>query len=165
TLFALIGSPAPLVAADFSYEGRLDDRGVPANGRYDIRLVLYRDAESGAAMAAPLDFPSVDVVAGKFRLQFEAPLAGSEPAWVELAVRDPGAKSFSVIPARTKAVLAPAVIGACWSTTGDAASNPSVNFLGTTDQVPLVLRTGNAQGLRIEPSSTSFNGKPITNNV
>jgi hypothetical protein len=143
----------------------LDDRGVPASGRYDIRLVVYRDAESGAAMAAPLDFPSVDVVEGKFRLQFDAPLEGSAPAWVELAVRDPGAKSFSVIPARTKAVLAPAVIGACWSSTGDAGSNPSVNFLGTTDAQPLVFRTGDAQSLRIEPSSISFNGKPINANV
>lgn len=36
---------APLSAASFIYEGQLDDRGVPANGRYDVQLAVYPDAE------------------------------------------------------------------------------------------------------------------------
>ena len=51
---ALLGlmllSTAPLDAASFVYEGQLDDRGVPANGRYDIQLAVYRDAELGATL-------------------------------------------------------------------------------------------------------------------
>ena len=105
------------------------------------------------------------MVDGRFRLDFEVPLDAAEPAWVELAVRDAGGSGFSAIPGRTKATQAPAAIGACWSSVGDSGSNPATNFLGTTDAQPLVLRTGNVQSLRIEPSAESFGGTPITANV
>jgi len=166
---ALLGlsllSTAPLHAASFVYEGQLDDRGVPANGRYDIQLAVYRDAELGATVTAPIVFSAVDVVAGRFRLDFDAEVDDSEAAWVQLAVRDAGGGSFSSIPGRTKATQAPAAIGACWSTAGDSGSNPATHFLGTTDAQPLVLRTRNVQSLRIEPSAELFGGNPITANV
>ena len=158
-------SSAPLHAASFVYEGQLDDRGAPANGRYDIQLAVYRDIELGATLSTPIVFNSVDVVDGRFRLDFEVPLAAAEPAWVELAVRDAGGSGFSAIPGRTKATQAPAAIGACWSTVGDSGSNPATHFLGTTDAQPLVLRTRNVQSLRLEPSAELFGGNPITANV
>jgi len=161
---AFLTSP-PLPAASFVYEGQLDDRGMPANGRYDIQLAVYRDAEVGATVTAPIVFSAVEVVDGRFRLDFDAELDGSEAAWVQAAVRDAGSGGFSVIPGRTKAMQTPAAIGACWSTVGDSGSNPATHFLGTTDAQPLVLRTANAQSLRIEPSAELFGGVPITANV
>ena len=166
---ALLGltllTTVPLHAASFAYEGQLDDRGAPANGRYDIQLAVYRDAELGATLAAPVVFNAVEVREGRFRLDFDAKINDGESAWVELAVRDVGAGGFSVIPGRTKATQAPAAIGACWSTVGDSGSNPATHFLGTTDAQPLVLRTGNVRSLRIEPSAELFAGTPITANV
>jgi hypothetical protein len=52
-----------------------------------------------------------------------------------------------------------------WSRLGNAATDPLVNFIGTTDAQPLVLRTQNVQSLRIEPSTLQFNGAPVTANV
>ena len=52
---------APLGAASFVYEGQLDDRGVPANGRYDVQLAVYQDAELGATLAEPMVFDAVEV--------------------------------------------------------------------------------------------------------
>jgi hypothetical protein len=156
---------APLGAASFVYEGQLDDRGVPANGRYDVQLAVYPDLELGATLAEPMVFDAVEVVDGRFRLEFDAKLESGEPAWVALAVRDVGADAFSAIPGRTKATQAPAAIGACWSSVGDSGSNPATHFLGTTDAQPLVLRTGNVRSLRIEPSAELFAGTPITANV
>ena len=49
-----------------------------------------------------------------------------------------------------------------WGRLGNAGTNPATNFMGTTDLQPLVLRTGNVQSLRIEPSSSLFNGLPNT---
>ncbi|MBL8243861.1 MAG: tail fiber domain-containing protein [Rhodanobacteraceae bacterium] len=158
-------APAPLGAASFVYEGQLDDHGAPANGRYDIQLAVYRDAALGASVDAPVVFSAVDVSNGRFRLEFDARIDGSEHAWVEVAVRDAGSTRFSAIPGRTKAMQAPAAIGACWSSIGDSGSNPATHFLGTTDAQPLVLRTRNAQSLRIEPSAELFAGSPITANV
>jgi hypothetical protein len=44
------------------------------------------------------------------------------------------------------------LIGQCRATIGDTGSNAATNFLATIDDQPLVLRTRNVQGLRIEPS-------------
>jgi hypothetical protein len=38
---------------------------------------------------------------------------------------------------------------AFWSLTGNAATNPATNFLGTTDAQPLVVRTNNVEAMRV----------------
>jgi len=161
-LLAAIASGAH--AAEFVYQGQLDDRGVPANGRYDLRIAAYGDEKSAAGLMTPIEFPAVEVKDGRFELRFDAPLARAREAWLEVAVRDVGAGNFATIPGRSKAISAP-LIGACWSSTGDAGSDAATNFLGTTDDEPLVLRTGNVQSLRIEPNAIPAGGTPFTANV
>lgn len=149
--FILIGAFATCTAtaATFSYEGHLDDRGQPANGVYDVQLTPFPAETAGASLASPIVFERVPVNGGRFRLEFELPPLQSELAWVEVGVRDPGAGTFSRIPARTKAIAAP-LIGQCWATTGDTGSTPATNFLGTTDAQPLVIRSANQQVTRLE---------------
>ena len=164
---ALLTALIPVAhAGEFVYQGQLDDGGVPANGRYDLRIAAFGDEKSPQTLLAPIEFPGVEVKDGHFELRFDAPLAGDREAWLEVAVRDAGARAWAGIPGRSKALAAP-LIGACWSVTGDAGSNPATNFLGTTDAQPLVLRTGNAQSLRIEPSAITSGdlGLPITVNA
>lgn len=60
---------------------------------------------------------------------------------------------------------APAPGAAGWSLSGNGGTNPVNDFLGTLDQQALVLRTANAQSLRLEPSAEQFGGLPITTNV
>ena len=73
-------SLSPLHAASFVYEGQLDDRGAPANGRYDIQLAVYRDIELGATLSTPIVFNSVDVVDGRFALEaVNVPDVGCDP--------------------------------------------------------------------------------------
>lgn len=151
-------------AASFVYEGRLDDLGQPANGRYDLRLSAYGDAAQGATLAAPITFEGVEVKEGRFRLDVELPLVHANQVWLEVAVRGSSEPSFSAIPGRSKAIAAP-LIGACWSTTGDFGVNAATNFIGTTDAQPFVVRTANARSLRIEPSTILFGGLPITSNT
>lgn len=59
----------------------------------------------------------------------------------------------------------PAEAASGWSLNGNAGTDPSIDFLGTLDQQPLVLRAANAQSFRIEPSAEQFGGLPITANV
>ncbi|MBK7146025.1 MAG: tail fiber domain-containing protein [Xanthomonadales bacterium] len=150
-------------AAEFVYLGQIDDRGTPANGRYDLRIAAFGDEKSAAELMAPITFGAIEVKDGRFELRFDAALASARETWLEVAVRDAGAGDFATIPGRSKAIRAP-LIGACWSSTGDAGTTGS-NFLGTTDAQPLVLRTANVQSLRIEPSAQTFGGSPITANV
>ena len=44
-----------------------------------------------------------------------------------------------------------------WSLTGNTATNPTLNFLGTLDNQPLELRVYNARVLRLEPNDNSPN--------
>ena len=45
-----------------------------------------------------------------------------------------------------------------WSLTGNVGTDVTVNFLGTTDDEPLVLRVNNQRALRIEPDSDPSSG-------
>jgi hypothetical protein len=158
-----LASPIAL-AARFTYEGRLDDLGQPADGRYDLKLSAYGDAAQGALLAAPVTFEGVEVREGRFRIDVELPLEQADPVWLAVAVRGSGEPVFSAIPGRSKAVAAP-LVGACWSSTGDSGSDPALNFIGTTDAQPFVVRTQNVPSLRIEPSTILFAGSPITSNT
>ena len=73
-LAATVVAPAAS-AASFGYEGRLDDLGSPANGRYDLELRAYADARGPSMLAAPITFADVAVAQGRFRLDFDLPLA------------------------------------------------------------------------------------------
>ncbi len=44
-----------------------------------------------------------------------------------------------------------------WSLTGNSGTNPSTNFLGTTDNQPLEFKVNDQRALRIEPTGTSPN--------
>jgi hypothetical protein len=160
----LLAALGPAQAAQFVYEGRLDDRGQPANGRYDLKITAFGQAAGGTTLAAPVTVTDVAVKDGQFRVELDLPLVATDQVWLEVALRGSGEPGFSAIPGRSKAVAAP-LIGACWSTTGDSGSDPATHFIGTTDNQPFVVRTQNAQSLRIEPSGELFNGQPITTNT
>ena len=55
--------------------------------------------------------------------------------------------------------------GQYWRQGGNTGTNPASDFLGTSDDRPLVFRTHNARSLRIEPSAVLFGGLPSTANM
>jgi trimeric autotransporter adhesin len=152
-------------SATFTYDGRLEDAGRPADGSYDIQLTPWDSSEKGTPLAVPVSFPEVKVSNGQFRIEFDAPLADSDQAWIELGVRDAGSDgAFAMIPGRVKS-YSKALVNQCWSVTGDAGSDPASNFIGTLDAQPFVVRTQNAQSLNIIPSALQSSGLPITASV
>ncbi|MEE4330581.1 MAG: hypothetical protein V2J10_06920, partial [Wenzhouxiangella sp.] len=52
-----------------------------------------------------------------------------------------------------------------WSLGGNSGTDPSTDFIGTTDATALELRTANVRSLRIEPSAETFEGRPVTTNT
>ena len=93
-LAAMIGllCSATATASTYVYEGRLDDGGRPADGRYDLSLTPYPAEKQGATLAAPMVFEDVEVRGGQFRLEFDLPAMnaafGTAPiglqAWAEI---------------------------------------------------------------------------------
>jgi trimeric autotransporter adhesin len=150
---AVLAAPAAL-AGTYVYEGRLDDLGAPAQGRYDFSLTAYRDESGGALLGAPVTVTDVLVQDGRFRAEVELPFAASDHAWFEVAVRADGDATFSAVPGRNKAVATP-LVGACWATTGDIGVNPAVNFLGTLDANPMNLRVTNVPVLQLLPAGAA----------
>lgn len=136
---AAIFAAHPVPAASLIYSGVLETNGQPAQGRHDLRLSAYASAEGGLPQAAPIEFTAVELHDGRFEVELDLP-GQAEEAWVELAVRPAGGAAFTPLVGRTKATLAPAAIGQCWSSVGDSGTSTAVNFLGTTDGQPLVLR-------------------------
>jgi hypothetical protein len=47
------------------------------------------------------------------------------------------------------------VTGSAWALTGNSGTNPTTNFLGTTDAQPLVIRVGNQETFRFNPPGGS----------
>ena len=86
-LFLVLGTlflATPLFAqtSTFTYQGRLNDQGVPANGSYDVEISLWT-AESGPIeVGAPLTNTAVAVSNGLFSVTLDfqpflpVPIAG-----------------------------------------------------------------------------------------
>ncbi len=153
-------------AAPWTYRGTLSDGGKPAQGQYDLRLTLL---DEGFALTQPLTLHGVIVDDGNFAVEvdFGVDLSDAPPLQLRTEVQrsDRSGGGFVSLgePARFDAKAA--LGGICWDTLGNPGTNPALNFIGTTDNQPLVLRTRNVQSLRIEPSTLLFNGTPNTANV
>ena len=94
----------------FTYQGRLFDGGIPANGLYDLQFTNY-DAASGGTALAGFNTNAVPVSNGLFtvNLDFGAVFDGSM-RWLEIAERTNGAGSFSTLAPRQALTAAPYAI-------------------------------------------------------
>jgi hypothetical protein len=57
------------------------------------------------------------------------------------------------------------VCPAAWALEGNAGTNPAVDFVGTTDAAAFEIRTRNQRSLRLQSSTETFAGEPITVSV
>lgn len=97
------------VGTNFPYQGRLTDNGAPANGIYDIQVLLFNASGGGVQQGATESFNNVSVVNGVFTvdLDYGAPF-DSEERWVEIRVR-PGSSvgAYTIITPRTELTATP----------------------------------------------------------
>jgi Chaperone of endosialidase len=156
TLALALAAALPAGASTFVYEGRLDDMGQAANGRYDIQLSPYAAEKQGNTIAGPITFEQVEVLDGHFRLDFDLALTAADSAWLELGVRAGNDKGpYTTIPGRSKANAIASLAG-CWSTTGDSGVSAASNFLGTTDAQPINIRANGKQGWSMTGGSDGY---------
>lgn len=98
-----VSASGAIVGTGFTYQGRLLDAGAPANGTYDIQVLLFDAAAAGAQVGATQTLNDVVVSNGIFTatVDFGAQMNG-DARWIELRVR-PGASAglFTPISPRT----------------------------------------------------------------
>jgi hypothetical protein len=101
-LLSLAGSSgAAAVGTSFTYQGRLNDQGVLANGTYDLSFRLCDAVEAGAQWGATVTNLAVVVSNGIFVvvLDFGADAFDGNNRWLEVAVRK-GTNDFTVLSPR-----------------------------------------------------------------
>jgi len=157
TVLALLCSAATASAAPWTYRGTLKDGGVPANGRYDIRLSLL-DAGGAKSLVYPLTFSGVEVKNGAFAVDVDFGTDLTQFGALKLKTEVAQGGSGFVALGEPKAFDAKAALGSvCWDTAGNAGTNPTTDFLGTTDAQSLVMRANNQRILLLDPTTNGAN--------
>jgi hypothetical protein len=147
----------------FSYQGRLNDAGSPANGtNYGMVFYLY-DAATNGALLGSLGIASVSVSNGLFTLPLNfGNVFNGDPRWLEITVQKNGG-GFTTLAPRQPISPAPYAIFA------NTASNVSGTVSGSqiSGAIPLTglppgVITNGASGVNISGTFTG-NGAGITN--
>lgn len=98
----------------FTYQGRLQDRGNPANGAYDIAFSLYDQDVGGGSLGPSLTNYAVGVSNGLFAvaLDFGATNFSGADLWLDIVVRTNGSPDFAVLNPRQKITSSPYAVTA-----------------------------------------------------
>ena len=161
---------APAQAESFVFHGQLEDGAAPAEGHYALKLTLYADPASMTPIAGPLEISDVAFRGGRFSVDVDfGDLPGLTEAWLDVAAKPVGdAGDYVAVDQRSPVTLKASIdCPASWALEANALTSPSVNFLGTTDDTALEIRTNNVRSLRLEPSAElDFQDNlPLTANV
>ena len=133
-------------SASFTYHGALQDRGMPAEGSYDIELTLYSTASGAKIIGGPLVLYGVSVHEGNFSTDADfGPLSSSfKQAYVGVKVRNAGTGEFNPLGNIEAVVDTNTSCPGSWSLDGNAGNSVG-SYIGTADSQPLILKTGAVQ--------------------
>lgn len=162
---ALALAALPAAAESFVYRGSLQEQGAPANGRYDLRLTLL-DTRGNTPLLAPVTLKDIEVSDGRFEVpvDFGPFVRQLGAARLQTEVRA-GAAPFALIGVAETINLKTLGVGsACWLTDGNPGTDPGLEFIGTTDNQPLVLRSNGVVAGRLQNNQTS-SGPGLTLNT
>ncbi|HEX9001456.1 MAG TPA: tail fiber domain-containing protein [Blastocatellia bacterium] len=125
-MFCCVGIIAKAQPSGFTYQGRLAENGVSANGPHDLRFILF-DAPIGGSQQGPiLTLEEVPVTAGNFSvtLDFGSAAFPGAARFLEIAVR-PGESTgnFIVLTPRQSVAATPYAIRSLSAASADAAAN------------------------------------------
>src|ERR1041385_7240966 len=98
----------------FTYQGRLNSGGVPANGTYDLVFTIY-DLPTGSGAFANQTNSAIAVSNGLFTVNLNLGLPGiftGEDRWLEIAVRTNGTGGYATLSPRQKLTPTPYAITA-----------------------------------------------------
>jgi hypothetical protein len=109
----------------FTYQGKLTDNGIPANGKYDLQFALYDSASGGAQIGLTQTIANVSTSDGVFTVTLDfGPSAFSGGArFLEISTRPSGSSAFSMLTPRQPISSTPYAVRSLSSGTADVANN------------------------------------------
>src|SRR5215469_14605355 len=142
----------------FTYQGRLNSGGAPANGSYDLQFSLYNVSTNGVIFAGPLTNSATGVSNGLFTVTLDfGPGVFTGPGyWLDISVRTNGGGTFTELAPRQALLPTPYAIMA----------NSASNLLGTlpaaqlTGQIP----AGQLNGPIASSNISGTYSQPVTFN-
>lgn len=156
-LSAAIPQEAAAQTSVFTYQGRLNDNGAPANGVYDFQFAVYDSSNPLATNAQS----GIGVTNGLFtaQLDFGSAIFDGGPRWLEISVRTNGAPNFATLSHRQPITSTPYAIQAL-----SASSVASTNISGSLalSQLPAALVTNGSSGVSFT-GGFNGNGSGLTN--
>src|SRR5947207_7247658 len=108
--------PAFAQSTTFTYQGRLQDTGTPANGSYDLQLTVWDASSGGTQQPQPspvtVTRTSVLVTGGIFTVQldFGANAFPGTDRFLEIGVRPAGGSPFTILTPRQPITATPYAI-------------------------------------------------------
>lgn len=169
-LAASLALAAPL-GTGFTYQGQLNQGGVPVNGNVNLRFGLYDAATNGANLGARQILTGVSVANGLFTVQlngsgqFGASAFNGDARWLEVEVcTDPACNSSTVLSPRQALTATPYALTATkpWNISGSNISFSGGNVgIGTASpQGPLDVASGTGSFVRVDATNgdVHFNG-------
>jgi len=101
-LTVVLSAGAALGQSGFTYQGRLTDGGIPANGNYDLQFALFDAADGNNQIGLTKTVSSVSVSGGVFTvtLDFGASAFSGANRFLEISARPIGAGTFTLLTPR-----------------------------------------------------------------
>lgn len=109
----------------FNFQGRLNDGGNAANGRYDLQFKLFDALAGGNQINSTVDRPNLQVINGVFSttLDFGGTAFGSGNRFIEISVRPNGSpNAYVILGARQQVLSVPFSARAAVASNSDTAT-------------------------------------------
>ena len=130
----------------FTYQGELQNNGLPAKGTYNLMFSLFNTSSGGSAIAGPVTTNGVVVSNGLFAvlIDFGPGVFTGTNYWLEIGVESNGISSFTTLAPRQQLTPTPYAIMA----------NSASNLLGT---LPTAQLTGTFSASQLSGTVPSAN--------
>lgn len=111
--------------SSFTFQGRLNDNSLAANGSYQMQFSLYDAVSGGTQISSTSEFTDVSVINGIFtvRLDFGSAAFDGNDRFIEIAVRRNSSESYTTLAPRQFVTSVPYSVRANKSATADVATN------------------------------------------
>ena len=147
----------PLLAQGtmFTYQGRLNDKGQPATGSYDLTFSLFNVSTGGSVVAGPIATNAFAISNGVFSvgLDFGSGIFNGTNYWLQISVRTNNGSSFIMLSPRRRLMPSPYAIFAEGANAAGLSGTIPPSVLNGTYGNPMTLSntansfSGNGSGL------------------
>ena len=155
----------------FTYQGKLNNGGSPANGTYELEFKVFDALTGGNQQGGTLDFTNansnaVSVTGGVFTVQLDFGSAAAPNRFLEMGVRKPGDSAFTTLSPRQPLTAVPyafrsqsarSVDSVGWESSDNVALATTQTLDATSSNVPgMIVKRDGSGNFSLPANSGSY---------